>query len=329
MTQQPEPLDHANSAVCTPPIGEGMSVRVSIVTPFLNAGPFIRESIESVLAQTYAQWELLLVDDGSTDDSTPIALEYAQAYPRRIRYLAHPGRQNRGASASRNLGARHARGEFLAYLDADDVYLPLKLERQVPILDAHPDVAMVYAGSEYWFSWTGRPEDVDRDWKWRRFGAPPDTVVDPPRMLIAFLNEGGTVPCMGSVLVRRAAVEQVGGWEESFRRICTDQVFHAKLTLTFPVLIADGCWDRYRQHDGSACETVARAGQSTAAFQRYLGWLEAFLSHKQITDPAVWRSLRTAQRRYRHPWLHRAERGMVRYEAQLRSVASRILGRSR
>ena len=115
-------------------------IRVSIVTPFLNAARFFEESVESVLAQTYQHWELLLVDDGSFDGSAEIAERYATAHPDRIRYLAHPSRTNQGASASRNLGARHARGEYLAYLDADDVYLPAKLQEQVPLLDAHPDV---------------------------------------------------------------------------------------------------------------------------------------------------------------------------------------------
>ncbi len=158
-------------------------VRVSIATPFLNAGPFIEESIQSVLAQTWPDWELLLVDDGSADDSTAIALRYAEAYPTRIRYLAHPGRGNRGASASRNLAAQHARGEYLAFLDADDVYLPHKLQEQVPILDAHPDVGVMYAATEYWYSWTGRPEDATRDWTWRKYGAEPDTVIDGGEMV--------------------------------------------------------------------------------------------------------------------------------------------------
>ena len=85
--------------------------RVSIITPFLNAGRFIQESIESVLSQTYDQWELLLVDDGSTDNSMSIAMRYATAHPGKIRYFAHEGRLNQGASASRNLGARDANGE--------------------------------------------------------------------------------------------------------------------------------------------------------------------------------------------------------------------------
>jgi glycosyltransferase involved in cell wall biosynthesis len=304
------------------------TVRVSIVTPFLNAARFLEESIESALAQTYDEWELLLVDDGSTDDSTSIALRYARAHPEKIRYLAHEGRQNKGASASRNLGARHARGEYLAFLDADDVYLPDKLRQQVPLLDAHHDVAMVYAATEYWFSWSGEADDADRDWVWRKYGAPPDTVIQPPRMLVEFLRDGGTVPCMGSVLVRRNAVERVGGWEESFRHICTDQVFHAKLCLRFPVLVSDVCRDRYRQHEESSCRMVARAGQSEAAFERYLNWLESYLSSEAVDDPDVRAALRKAMRPYRYPWLHRVEQRALGFPVSLKGVTGALIRRT-
>jgi hypothetical protein len=302
--------------------------RVSIITPFLNAAPFIEESINSVLAQTYDDWELLLVDDGSTDESTGIALKYAAAHPDKVRYLTHEGRQNRGASASRNLAARHARGEYLAFLDADDVYLRRKLEVQVPILDAHPDVAMLYAATEYWYSWSGRHEDGGRDWVWRKFGVKPDAAVEPPRMLVRFLEDGGTVPCMGGVLVRRAAVDSVGGWEESFQRICTDQVFHAKLCLRFPVMAVDVCLDRYRQHENSSCQTVARAGQLNAAVDRYLAWLDSYVASQPAVDPAVRAAARRALRRHRHPLLHRVARQALRYDARLRRLASRTIGRA-
>ena len=294
------------------------AVRVSIVTPFLNAGPFIGEAVESVLAQTYSHWELLLVDDGSTDESPSIAHAFAGAHPARISYLQHQGGGNKGASASRNLGTRMARGEYVAFLDADDVYLPGKLKDQVPLLDAHPEAGMLYSGTEYWHSWTGRSEDRPRDWVWRRYGITPNAIVAPPQMLTTFLRDGGTVPCMGSVLARRTAIEQVGGWEESFRQICTDQVFHAKMSLNFPLFIADGCWDRYRQHDGSACHTVNRAGQLDAAFERYLCWLEDYLLRQQVADAEVWGALRGALRQFRHPWIHRLERHAAHQVGRLR-----------
>ena len=297
--------------------------RVSIVTPFLNAGTFIQEAIESVLAQTYAHWELLLVDDGSTDESTSIAQAFAAAHPDRIHYLTHQGRVNEGASASRNLATRVARGEYVAFLDADDVYLPRKLEEQVPLLDARPDVGMLYGGTQYWHSWTGRPEDRARDWVWRRYGVAPNATVAPPRLLATFLRDGGTVPCMGSVLARREAIEHVGGWEESFRDICDDQVFHAKLSLKVPIFIADGCWDRYRQRDGSVCHTVKQAGQTDAAFKRYLSWLEGYLSQQRVADPDVRAALRAALRQYRHPWMHRLERRARQQAARVRRALTR------
>ena len=122
--------------------------RVSIVTPFLNAERFLAESVESVLAQTRDDWELLLVDDGSSDRSRAIACAYAARYPDRIHVLSHPENRHRGASASRNVGTARAVGEYIAYLDADDVYLPGKLAHQVPLLDAHPEVGIVYAATE-------------------------------------------------------------------------------------------------------------------------------------------------------------------------------------
>ena len=107
---------------------------VSIVVIFLDAEAFIEEAIESVLAQTYRHWELVLVDDGSSDGGSEIARRYAASHADRIRYIEHDRHQNRGMSASRNAGIREARGEYIAFLDADDVWFAEKLEHQVAIL---------------------------------------------------------------------------------------------------------------------------------------------------------------------------------------------------
>jgi glycosyltransferase involved in cell wall biosynthesis len=123
---------------------------VSVIVPFFNSERFIQETIASVFAQTYDRWELLLVDDGSTDRSQTIAKNFEREYPDRIRYLHHADRQNRGCSASRNLGIDNARGEYIAFLDADDVWLPDKLSRQVDILESQPAAAMVYGKYLVW-----------------------------------------------------------------------------------------------------------------------------------------------------------------------------------
>jgi glycosyltransferase involved in cell wall biosynthesis len=127
---------------------------VSVIIIFFNSEKFIREAIESVLDQSYDNWELLLVDDGSTDNSTHIAKEYLTRYPQKVCYLEHDGHQNRGMSATRNLGIINAKGVFISFLDSDDVWLPRYIERQVENLMAHPGAGMVYRPVQYWFSWT-------------------------------------------------------------------------------------------------------------------------------------------------------------------------------
>src|SRR5437867_2324775 len=151
----------------------------SVIIIFLNAEKFIQQAIESVFAQTYTDWELLLVDDGSTDKSTEIALSYADQHPAKVRYLEHEDHQNRGMSASRNLGIRHARGEYIAFLDADDVWLRGKLEEQVAILDSQPEAGMVLGAIEWWYSWTGDPKDLNRD-RIVLPGAQPNALAKPP-----------------------------------------------------------------------------------------------------------------------------------------------------
>src|SRR5690348_13077254 len=152
---------------------------VSVIIIFLDAEKFIREAIESVFAQNCADWELLLIDDGSTDASTAIARQYEERDSRRVRYLTHEGRQNRGMSASRNLGLSRTHGEHILFLDADDVLVPHALAEQLAILGTHRDVAMVYGPIKWWYSWTGRREDQDRDFV-ERLGVQPNMVIRPP-----------------------------------------------------------------------------------------------------------------------------------------------------
>ncbi|MHB8915726.1 MAG: glycosyltransferase family 2 protein [Thiobacillus sp.] len=118
---------------------------ISVVMPCYNARPYVREAIVSVLHQTYASWELLIVDDGSTDGSTDIIEELAAVHPKRIRVIY----QNRvGPSAARNLALAQARGNYLAFLDADDYWLPSALAKLHAVLvDAPADVA--YCGWQH------------------------------------------------------------------------------------------------------------------------------------------------------------------------------------
>jgi glycosyltransferase involved in cell wall biosynthesis len=291
---------------------------VSVVMPFLNAERFIAEAIESVLAQTYGSWELLLVDDGSTDRGPAIARGYAAERPGQLYCLSHPGGTNRGASASRNLGLARARGRYIAFLDADDVWLPTKLADQVPLLDAHPEAAMLYGFTQSWYSWTGRPEDRDRDHV-PPLGVEPDQVVAAPKLFVLFLRQRARTPCTCSVLIRREALERVGGFEEAFRYIYTDQVLYAKLTLRDAVFVARGCWDRYRRHPDSSCFRVKASGEGPSARLTYLDWVVKHLRANRVDDPEIWRAVRREFLPYRHPVLYRVLRKAKRAVAAFRS----------
>ena len=117
---------------------------------------FFKTAIDSIISQTYTNWELFLVDDGSTNQSSEIALRYAASDPNRVTYLEHTGHQNCGMSSSRNLGVNNARGRYIAFLDSDDIWLTNKLEEQVAILEAYPNVNMVFGRTLIWVGWTGK-----------------------------------------------------------------------------------------------------------------------------------------------------------------------------
>jgi glycosyltransferase involved in cell wall biosynthesis len=289
-----------------------MNPLVSVVIPVWNAERFLAEAIESVAAQTWPHWELLLADDGSTDGSPEIARSWAARYPGKIRCLEHPGRANRGESASRNLGLREGRGDLFAFLDADDVWLPGKLAHQVPLLAARPEAGMLYGNTEYWFSWTGAPEDAERDFT-HPLGLPAGTLIEPPHLLTRFLRREAAVPCTCGLLVRRAALERSGGFEESFRGMYADQVFYAKLALAVPVLVDGGCWERYRQHPESCCAVSRQEGTAREARRVYLTWLAGVLEERGVSDPELWWALRKELWACRHPRLERTLRPLRRW----------------
>jgi len=276
---------------------------VSIITPFLNTEKFIEEAIESVLNQTYHHWELLLVDDGSTDGSTLIAKHYAKHYPDKILYFDHAEHKNLGKSISRNLGIRHASGKYIALLDADDVYLPQKLERQVAILEAHPNATLVYGSTQYWYSWTENVEDTQRDFV-ARLGVEPDALFYPPTLLTQFLRDGRIVPCTCGLLARREVVEKIGGFEESIQDLYEDQVFLVKICLAGPVYVESGCWDRYRRHLESSWQVALNTGRESSTRLVFLKWLEAYLIRKGLNDAEVWRALHKQFLPYQHPHLY-------------------------
>ena len=280
---------------------------VSVIIIFLNEERFLREAIESVIAQTYNHWELLLVDDGSTDQSAAIPQDYVNQYPNQIRYLAHENHQNLGMSASRNLGIRHASGQYIAYLDGDDVWFPHKLEQQVSILQSHPSAVMVYGPLQLWYSWTGDPHDQTRDRLYglqaHRLCLQGDQLLPPPKLLTLFIRHKQLIPA--GIMIQRDAIQQVGGYEDQFRGNYEDAVLLAKICLKFPVFVSKDCGYRYRQHPQSCTQVTRQLGQSDYTQNVFLNWLEVYFARQDCTDLEIWQALQDAKWSFQHPRLSR------------------------
>jgi glycosyltransferase involved in cell wall biosynthesis len=258
---------------------------VSVITPFLNAEDFLSEAIESVLAQTYGDWELILFDDGSTDRGANIAREYTARFSTRIRYLSHPEGRHRGTSATRNAAIAESSGRFIAMLDADDVWLPHKLEEQIAIADAAA-VDAVHGAPRYWRSWreTGELDTPPPE-------MPPPGAYDPPQLALSCYPLGVlAAPCPSDLLMRRCIFDSVGGFDARFTgsfRLYEDQVLLIKLFLSGRVFVSDECWTLYRLHENSVSANVHRKRDYWRVRTFFFDWLRGYVDQQRIEDPAV------------------------------------------
>ena len=183
----------------TPTAGgtDALATLVSVIIPTYNRADLVGEAIESALRQTYPACEVIVVDDGSTDETPAVLARYGDAI-RRVRTA------NRGCAAARNTGVGLARGDYLAFVDSDDLLMPDKLATQVPVLETHPEVGFVY-GPILLFGPELAGEVVDQPIR-------PD-----PEGSVAVEIFLTTRIGFGSVLLRRSAVERVSGFDETLR----------------------------------------------------------------------------------------------------------------
>lgn len=207
------------------------SPKISVVIPTYNCAGYITQAIESVLSQTNCNYELLIIDDGSTDNTRQIL----QPYSKVLRYVYQ---NNQGVCATRNHGIKIAQGEYVAFLDADDFFLPGKLAAQLAVFEAQPDLGIVHSG-------------------WRRVDSQGQTLMDvQPWENIAQLNLESWLqwkPVLPSAMMfRRQWLEKVGGFDPQYT-VAEDVDLVLRLSLA-------GCqaqWLRqvtvcYRQREESA-----------------------------------------------------------------------------
>lgn len=256
--------------------------RVSVIIIFLNEARFLMEAIESVRRQSYADWELILVDDGSSDGSETMAR--AAGDHRRIFYLDHPGHANRGMSASRNAGIAAARGELIAFLDADDVWPPHKLAEQVAVFDAEPRADMVYGRALIWHGW--EPGSPIADYHYD-LGVSPGQLYPPRALLPLLIRNKAQTPNSGNAIMRRTLVERVGGFDERFRGMFEDQVFYAKTHLVSHCYVDDRFWLFYRQHEESCTANSEGSIGDLTARCRFLRWLGGYLSTQKAWNTGL------------------------------------------
>ncbi|HEY9645344.1 MAG TPA: glycosyltransferase family 2 protein [Chroococcidiopsis sp.] len=267
---------------------------VSVIIIFLNEERFLQEAIDSVFAQTYSHWELLLVDDGSTDKSSDIARLCADNQSDKVRYLEHENHSNRGMSASRNLGVRHAKGKYISYIDGDDVWFPPKLTEQVAILEKYPEAVMVFGPLQLWHSWDQTSPETPSD---RLYNEYPqhyqNSLVKAPEMLNLFLRFPWYIP--SGILVHRATLTTIGGGEEVFRGSLEDAVVHVKICLRYTVYVSSSCWYRYRIHPNSWTRQITKSGKDRSTDIFYLKWVEKYFREQGVKDSSIWKALWNAK----------------------------------
>lgn len=293
-------------------MNETVSILFSIVVPVYNMGDYLVETIESVLSQTYKNWELILVDDGSIDNSPDISRSYKNAYADQIIYLEHPERINKGVCATRNLGISQAKGDWIALLDADDIWLPEKLSKQVALINENPTIGMLCEAACYWSSWQNK-DDND---KIVLIGDGKNGLISPPLLLEQLYPLGeGQAPSLSGTIFRKEVWQKVGKFEEHFQGIYTlyeDQGFLNKVYLTEFVYISTQCNHLYRQRQGSMLHSGHSLGHYDIVRKYFLSWFKKYLKHHGVKDPRVWFVLNRALYIYKPSIILRAKQFLNR-----------------
>ncbi len=202
---------------------------VSVIIPNYNHARYLPQAIDSVLAQDYPHYEIIVVDDGSTDDSRPVAGRYRG----RIRYI---WQENRGLSAARNTGLKAARGDMIGLLDADDMYEPNFLSTLVSILQASPRFDAVHCGYQF-------VDDHNRPLFQREIRN-----ILPDQLYPALIDGNFLVP--ESMLAHRRCYDAVGPFDESLRA-CEDWDIWLKMARRFQITGAAQALARHRVLPGS------------------------------------------------------------------------------
>ncbi len=256
---------------------------VTVVMPVKDAADFLSEAVDSVLRQTWAPLELVIVDDGGTDGSDDLAQQAVDADPR-VRLVRHEGRANRGIGPSRALGVRHAEGDLVAFLDADDVWEADHLDRTVRLLLDHPAADVVCGRVWEWRSWSdpALPDTLSG------LAFAPGVVVPGVRLLAAVLRHGGLATATCALLARRDLLTECLEHLDRFPGMYEDQAMNSSLQLRGTVVMSGSTTAWYRQHPASfSAVDAARAERHDSGRTFFLTWLRAEVDRLGTPDPEL------------------------------------------
>jgi len=205
---------------------------ISVIIPNYNYAHFVGDAIESVMAQTYKNFELIVVDNGSTDKSKQVLEEYGGEYPQQIRLVFQ---ENRGQAGSRNRGILESKGNLIAFLDADDVWMPNKLEEQVKLF-IDPDIGLVYSSC---YQVNGNLScEKELKAKYRGY------------LLTEYAVAGSNAIIIGgesNVMIRRECFERVGNFDEELEQ-STGWDLYRRVASCYKVDYVDLPLMKYRIH---------------------------------------------------------------------------------
>ena len=227
-----------------------MDPLVSVIVPTYNSARYIRAAVESVLAQTHQSFELIVVDDGSTDNTRDVLA----AHLGRLRYER---RDNRGVYAARNRGVSLSRAPYLAFLDADDLWEPSKLAEQVQFMEAHPDFGAVHTDAAI----------IDREGRTIKASSNARRQSRDGMVFEEFFRVNMAVILMSTVMIRRSCFDALGPFDER-DPVVQDYFYFLRLSWQFPVGFLPAPLVRYRVTPGSLSRRSAP--ENVATRQRLL-----------------------------------------------------------
>mgnify|MGYP001161956642 CR=1 FL=1 len=254
---------------------------VSIITPLYNGSKTLHETYESVMGQDYNDWEWILYEDGSSDDTKALALKYSKDHPDKIFFYEHEGNRNHGTAYTRNRAVEKSKGEFIAFIDQDDIWYNDRLTHQIRILREHKDCSMIWSPALYWYEDRTFEQPVLMNNEKIKTG-----VYKPGEMVEMFLNDLRSTPLPSATIIRRSIFDKVNGFEESVKG-SEDVVLWIKTGDKFNIYFDDRIIVKYRKHFDSTLRREHRSGKMNEWNLVFYKWVIDFVKGSSYNKSIV------------------------------------------